>query len=465
MKAGMSVVLLVLAAGIAVAANGAEDYVGQPAKHWHEVDTDWMNTFHNPMEGVTMGMDLRLREVYAGNMYNLFTGGDREDHWQRYRLRWSSKIALSEDVDINLRYIWEFRSYCMPKTTESGMDWRQSMFDHFNIQFRNVFDLPMTLTVGRQDIVLGNGWLIAEGTPYDGSRTGYFDAARVTYDLSDTSKLDLIYIQQSDDPDAWLPSWTHDRTSEAINHMTNFQDEQAFIAYYTNTGLKNLSYDAYFVYKNEEVSDWTTDRFLSRGYDAEIYTFGGRLFGALDDNWSYTAELAGQFGDRDGKDLCALGSNNKLTYQFNDESQNKLFVSGEYLSGDDPGTTKDERFDTLWGDYPQINRGGDLQVYMWLPEYGNVAEIGNLYRLGVGHSFKPGKDWTMLSEYNAMWAAENEIANGGKFRGHMLTGLLTYQCCKNFKTQFLIDYFLPQDYYNTNAKDAFFTRVNVEWTF
>ncbi len=40
--------------------------------------------------------------------------------------------------------------------------------------------MPLTATVGRQDIIEGVGWLVMDGTPLDGSRTVYFDAARFT---------------------------------------------------------------------------------------------------------------------------------------------------------------------------------------------------------------------------------------------------------------------------------------------
>jgi len=53
---------------------------------------------------------------------------------------------------------------------------------------------------------------------------------------------------------------------------------------------------------------------------------------------------------------------------------------------------------------------------------------------------------------------------GSSFRGHMLTGLATYQCCKKLKTQFLVDYFIPGGYYDI-SDNAFFARINLEWTF
>ncbi len=486
MKSGMSLVLLVVIAGVAFAANGAEDYAGQPAKHWHEVDTDFMNTFHNPMEGVTMGLDIRLREVYARNIFGLNdsfgdpTGNYNNYHWQRYRTRWSTKWALSEDVDFNTRLVWEFWGHCSPDDSfnpffKEDYEFDEATWDHMNVQIRNAFDMPLTLTVGRQDIILGTGWLVLDGTPADGSRTIYFDAVRGTYELDEDSKLDLIYIQQYDDESKWLTPFNHGSVSER-RHVTNYSDERGIIAYLTNKLNETHSNELYYIYKNEEASDFA--KFNNKtGIDSDIHTIGTRFFGQLDDNWSYSAEFAKQWGDRGGNTMKGLGSNNKLTYAFNDDSKTEVFVMYEYLSGDDPSTSADEKFETLWGDWPQYDRGGDAQAYIWTVE-GALGEVANLHRFGVGHKFKPSQDWTMLSQYNLMWADENSFANGtgaigsptfsdsGNFRGHMLTGLLTYQCCKNFRTQFLVDYFLPGGYYDNSTNDpALFSRINMEWTF
>ncbi|MHC5083492.1 MAG: alginate export family protein, partial [Planctomycetota bacterium] len=463
---------------------------GAPAKHWHEVDTDFMKAFHNPMEGLEMGLDLRLREVYARNIFGLNDsfgddgGGNWNNyHWQRYRTRWSTKWSLAENVTFNTRLVWEFWGHCAPDDSfspffEEDYEFDEALFDHFNLQFREAFDMPMTITLGRQDIILGTGWLVLDGTPADGSRTIHFDAARVTYDFSDTSKMDLIYIQQYDDESKWLKPFNHGSVDER-RHFTNGSDERGFISYFSNQLTDQHSNELYYIYKNEEGSDWA-DWNGKTQIDSDIHTIGTRFFGDLDENWSYTAEIAKQWGDRDGASMRGLGSNNKLTYKFNDDRSNKVYVMYEYLSGDDPDTSADEKFETLWGDWPQYDRGGDSQSYIWTFE-GALGEVANLHRFGVGHVFKPSKDWTMLSQYNLMWADQNTYENGtagpggtealsfsgdGSFRGHMLTGLLTYQCCKNFRTQFLVDYFIPGGYYDDPSTDnALFARVNMEWTF
>jgi hypothetical protein len=483
--AGLSAVVVAADTAQTAPTAGTAVYVQPEAAHWHEMDADWMKSFHNPMEGVEMGFDLRLREVYAGNIFGLNdefgdpSGNYNQYHWQRYRSRLSTKIALDKDITANARLTWEFWGHCKPDESfnpffsNKNTDFDEAIFDIMNVQFRNAFDMPLTLTVGRQEIILGTGWLVLEGTPADGSRTIGFDAVRGTYDISGTSKLDVIYIQQYDNESQWLKPINHGAVAER-RHLTNYQDERGLILYYTNKDNPDMGYDAYYMYKNDELSGFA--KFYGKaGSEADIHTVGGRLFGNLDQNWSYSAEAAKQWGDRDDESMKGLGANTKLTYAFKDELKSEVFCGYEYLSGDDPSTDASEKFETLWGDWPQSQRGGDLQSYIWTGE-GALGEVSNLHRFGVGHSFKPADVWTILSQYNLLWADENpgskwpysspQYSDSGNFRGHMLTGLATYQCCKNFKTLFLLDYFIPGGYYDKSTNDnAFFARVNVEWTF
>jgi len=458
----------------------AED-TAQPSKHWHEVDSDFAKAFRNPMEGVTMGLDLRLREVYTNNLFSMNEDwGGKDDynahHWQRIRVRWSLKWAMTEDVDFNTRLMWEFWNHCKPEEhpnaffAEQNTDFDEALFDIFNIQWRNAWDMPLTLTLGRQEIVLGTGWLVLDGTPADGSRTIFFDALRAQYQLSDSLNLDMIYIQQYDDEEEYLKPFNHHAVQNR-RHFNQNTDERGFIFYLTNKAGSGQQQELYYMYKNEDGSEWAK-AYSTPGLDADVHTIGGRLAGPLDDHWSYSAELAKQWGDRDGRTLQALGANTRLTYAFQDAKANELHVDYEYLSGDDPDSSADEKFDTLWGDWPQYQRGGDLQSYIWTFETA-LGEVTNLHRVGIGHSFKPNAVWTVSSVYNLLWADETtpralgptgNFLTNDNFRGQMLSGLATYSCCKNFKTHFLIDYFIPGDYYQI-TDDAFFARINVEWTF
>jgi hypothetical protein len=484
--------------------------VAEPA-HWHTMNNAFMDAFHNPFDGLQMGLDLRLRDEYNHNTSSLDDqfgdnydnaakeikhGNWNEENGQRYRMRWSTIWTLSPDVTFNTRLVWEFWTWDTEKgpsraNSDQNLDMREMIFDRMNLTFKNAFDAPMTLVVGRQDIMLGTGWLVNDGTPRDGSRTMFFDALRATIDLRDKTQLDLIGITQYDDEETWL---------KPINHrdylsLTQKTDETGFIGYLTDKSIKNTTLEGYYIYKKEEPSNYTKfwrtrseNWSTTPGRDQEIHTFGGRIAQKLDDNWSYSVEVAKQFGRKDmgtypshdNQSMKSLGSNDSLVYAFNDEWKNELRTTFEYLSGDKPGTKGSEAFDPLWGDWPQPQRGGDLVPNMYTYENAK-GEVTNLYRLGFGHTFKPIKNWSFATDYNLLWADQNTkgdsgspagsygspvFTKNGNFRGQLFSWLATYSCCKNFKTSFTLDYFVPGNYYDQSTRDhAVFARVNLEWTF
>lgn len=478
--------------------------IAKSAPHWHSVNTAWADAFHHPFDGLEMGLDFRIRNEYNHNtssMDNQFgdaaankPGNWNEENAQRYRTRWSTIWTLSPDVTFNTRLVWEFWTIDTERiggkstaSSDQNTDLREMIFDRLNFTFKNAFDAPMTLVIGRQDIMLGTGWLIGDGTPADGSRTAFFDAARATIDIADKTQLDLIGLTQYDDESTWLTPINH---REYI-HSTQKTDENGFIAYLTNKSLDNTTLEGYYIYKKEEPSDWAKSSeswwTTSPGKDAEIHTFGGRIAQKLDDNWSYSAELAKQFGTKRGaasgsttEGMKGLGSNNSLVYAFNDELKNELRTQFEYLSGDKPGSNGSEAFDPLWGDWAQPQRGADMFPNMYTYETAK-GEVTNLYRWGFGHTFKPVQYWSLMSDYNLLWADQNtkgdsssstgalgapSFSSSGNFRGQLFSETLKYSCCKNFSTYFQVDYFVPGDYYDESSQNhALFARVGVEWAF
>ena len=335
----MTIVLFVAVAGMAMAAdNGAAEkkqYTGDDpsTSHSHMFgDADWLEKFHNPAEGVTMGLDLRIREVYGRNLTTMNDSGANNDwNWGRYRTRLSAKFELDPDVDLNTRLTWEWFSWSDPPSREHSVDFDEMIFDRMNLTMRNVFDLPLTVVVGRQDIILGNGWLVLDGNPADGSRTIFFDAVRATYDIPDAdTKLDMIYIQNYDAEDKWLNPINH----REHRHMTQGQDERGAILYITNNST-DTQVEGYYIYKEARRSV----KFGSTAPNAEIHTIGGALSGQLDENWKYRAELAKQFGQKGQTDLDALGFNGRLAYSFNDERNSGLNFDYEYMSGDNPAAS------------------------------------------------------------------------------------------------------------------------------
>jgi len=150
-----------------------------------------------------VGGDFRFRQTYseADRLDRKARGHDQV--FQRFRLRTWARIVAADDVDFNVGVAMEPRYYFRPDRDEQYIN-DEVLIDRLNITWRNVADLPLTAVLGRQDIELGSGWLIQRGTPLDGSRTYFFDAARLTWRIDERTTADLIYIENHANSSAWL---------------------------------------------------------------------------------------------------------------------------------------------------------------------------------------------------------------------------------------------------------------------
>jgi hypothetical protein len=436
---------------------------------------DWATRIKNPTSCFTWGADLRLREVYIKNpiIFNNDTrdpgsgiapGPGGEWHYQRYRTRLWGKAKITDDIDVNARLVWEFRNWCKPDgrleaigSGDDGFDADEALFDHLNVQWRNAFGLPLTITVGRQDIIIGNGWLVLDGTPLDGSRTIYFDAVRFQYDIHPiNTNVDISYIEQGAAADKHIEPF-NDRERNVTE-----QNERGVIMNVVNRSIKDQELGGYFIWKQMEQEGRAGDF-------GNIYTVGFRAAGKLGENWVYRAEAASQTGRKNGNRLCAFGTNNRLTYQFHDPLQNELRVSYEFLSGDQDDTRgKDEAFDPLWGRWPQFS---EAAIYGYAGET-RIAEVTNLHRLSLGWSFKPCEKLEVCTDYHLLWANHNPLAANpgfseeGKFRGQIVTLLLRYQITENISGHLVGEALFPGNYYDDTRNDpSVFARYELSFKF
>jgi hypothetical protein len=485
----ITVVLLLLLAGALVAAQAAESTATAPAAAVKAPATpeasDW---FHNPEPWLEMGADVRFREHYGYNWSALNSNklggknGDAEDHkfhFERYRSRWWTTSKLDEDTTINTRFTWEFRTWDNPASMEQSTDFDEIIMDNLNFKQKNFLGFPTTVTVGRQDIMnLGQGWLVLDGTPFDGSRTFYFDALRFTWDLGNKTTLDTIYIHNRPESDWWLKP-INDR-----NKYVTQEEEDGVVIYYTNKSSPT-QVEGYFMYKNNEpVEGRVVDNFIfpqpaadAASKEAEIYTFGGALSAPINDNWNYRVEGAIQTGRSESpnpavtpndkeEELLAFGAKGDLQYSFKDELNNRLHVVYEYLSGDDPGSDKVTSFNPLWGQWPQWSE-------MYQPYVTKLEDnlVSNLHRLAFGHKIKPSDQWEILTDYHLLWADENTFEGNSKFgdslfRGQLLTCWARYTFTKQLKGNLVFEYMIPGDYYGPdNSDNALYFHWTVEYTF
>jgi len=433
----------------------------------------------HPVSWLSWGSDLRLRNEYFDNLLTLNPNNSlHEQEYFRFRARLWTSVNPVDDFSFNIRLASEPREWLnpagyTPMKGRVGPDWTEGIFDTLNVQWKNALELPATLTVGRQDLFLGDGWLVGDGTPYDGSWTYYLDSARLVYELKEQhTTIETIGIIQDAHDDGWMPV-----INAGQHRIETEQNEKGAILSVANTSLRALNINPYFIYKHDNAVAGAP-----RGADnTDIYTMGARLTGLLGQNWKYSVEGAYQLGEKqdptvqyptvssDYRAINAFGVNTKAAYLFKDKYNNQLSLSYEFLSGDDPNSKNDEMFDLLWGRWP---RWSEIGLYSYAAET-RVGQQANLHRFGPTWTVTPLKDLDFSASYFALFAPEQIptreasptlFSHEGNFRGHFAQAVLKYKFSRHLSGHLWSEFLFPGDYYVHNDLMTFL-RAEIMLTF
>ncbi|MBE3095566.1 MAG: alginate export family protein [Planctomycetes bacterium] len=435
----------------------AEPTRKQPAGVLDRMD-DWLDKTKTVAPWLTWGADLRLRNDYTNNSGLNKELAGHETNQQKYRPRWWMAVTPVKDIDLNVRIAWEGRHYSAPDGT-ADFDHSACLIDNLNLKLTRIGGAPLSMTVGRQDIILGDGWLVSDGTALDGARTVFFDAVRLALDIEDAQTLvDVIYVDQTYSSNRWWAPPLH-----SDHQPLNEQNERGLVLYLTNRSVKNTELNAYYMYKESA--------FVVRGGDdGHIHTFGGRMAGDLSDRWKYRAEGAHQFGLRNDRCLRAFGFNSALTYLFKDPWNAQVRGQYEFLSGDDPRTRTNEAFVPLWS---RADRWSQILSSTWTLET-RKYDITNLHRLGPGFACNPTDRLELSGDYYLLFADENSMtgarnranfSESGGFRGQMIQTQVRYQFTRHLKGRILTEFFFPGNYYTDARNDvATFLRGELYFT-
>jgi hypothetical protein len=452
----------------------------------------------NPVEWFDWGADLRVRdERFPNAIIRSETIDDPIREWLRIRTRVWGNIKPTEDVAIRTRITNESRIIRSPDDYSSANP--HDNYDHFDevivdnlyLEWRQPLEWPMVVRFFRQDMLaipgttgpngtgFGDGFIFMDGTPGDGSRSFYFDALRITMDLSDwieNSSIDLLGIENVRFGDDHFPiiggsDYRSLTDSEGDNYTYGF--------YFKNASwVPNSQLDAYYLYSQTddfEAEDW--ERPGEKG--AYWNTIGGRMSGNLAQQTKYVAELAYQFGRGNNRttdnieDHSAWGGQASLTQMLQEEYNISLKGYGVYLSGDDPDTDDFEGWRALYNRWP---KWGELIGYMG-PREDGIYYFTNMVILGAQLNFNVSESWSVMALYQYLWALENtygenvSIFGDGKGRGHNPQIQIAWSptTAKWFKSHVRLEYFDEGDYFGGPVQgkqlDYYFARWEVYFRF
>lgn len=180
------------------------------------------------------GFDFRVRQVYFDNIIDMDEEKDDGNRFFRFRPRIWAKFLPSENIEIYTRLTDEFREYYDP---DVDFEINEVVIDNLYIQLKNLMDDHLTLKLGRQDIILGDGFIILDGSPFDGSRTIYHNALRAILKSGKWTVDSMGIFNRKEDETVFINSqdkqlceW--DETVGGANISYAYKDKKEITGYY-----------------------------------------------------------------------------------------------------------------------------------------------------------------------------------------------------------------------------------------
>jgi hypothetical protein len=416
------------------------------------------------------GVNFRLRQETWDNLNDFFSHDGPGAQGSNDTNFWRLRTQLWSMLDVNKQYTGYVRltneaRYYMDSTSASnklGLNKDELLFDNLLFKANAAAGLPVDFTYGRQDLLgaFGEGFLIVDGTPGDGSRTFYFDAARALVKFGDKWNADLVYLSNHNNEDR-LPM-AHSTPKRTLDGS----DNDGLIVYGHGKIGESLVLEPYYIWKREAQISAAIPTLRLNTYGAHaVYGFGG--------GWKLHGEAAVQSGDySSGNKREGLGWYAFIGRTYDNVAFKPSFDLGYiYLSGDDPATaTKNEAWDPLWSRYPWMSELYSLSLATESPDrmpayWSNLKmyrlamnfALPNASGLGLSYSYLQANE-TPTIQNTAIFSAN------GKTRGQLLIAKLSHTFSKTVDGYVTVEDFVPGNYYaTTNRDNATFVRWELQW--
>lgn len=392
------------------------------------------------------GGDFRFRTVYMDNIPNIVGTETGARSFQRYRTRLFGEYHPTENLYFRTRLVNEFRTDQTENLPDDYAAFDETVIDCLYVDYtHDMFDVR----IGRQDLIYGTGKVILDGTPMDGSRTIYFDAAKVTFKGIENTKVDLLamYTRAINE----LAIHSQDRNLVWNVDPTYDHAEAGGGIYIKNNSSEKLPWEAYWILKTKEDTGPVTPF-------ENTHTLGTRLMPKLGGNLTSNLEMAYQSNEStDGFMIDAV-----VNLSIMEDQKGKLGLGWYHLSND---------WNPVFSRWPQYS---ELYVYAYTPADGGVGRWSNVSMPHIDFSISPMKKLKSDLLLGYMFAPSNDSPAGGHNRGLLFTWWNKFTLKEKMLSDrdkltghFLVELMQPGDYYTSNQRDhtASFIRLEISYAF
>jgi hypothetical protein len=410
------------------------------------------------------GASIRLRHEYWKNTFDF--DNDKLDNRNFFRIKTSLWGAAYPDerAGIFMKLTNENKAYTYWGVQSTGdkdyrYDINELVIDNLYADIKNMCGAPVDLRVGRQDFPIsmyGEGFLIADGTPRDGSRTYYFNAAKLAWHISEKDAVDFIALKASKTDDI-LPV----ANRQDGEQMLNYSDEHSFLLYHTSDAIERLRWEQYYIYKHE-----SADRPAPLSEKGNIHTWGSYVKYSREP-WTLRGQAAYQDGSLGTRERRAYAGYAYLDRDWEELSWSPRVSAGyTYMSGDDRATSAYEGFDQLFSTYTWVS---ELYNLSYQDETGTSywTNLG-MWRLAVSAActqrFRITADCSYLRAEETRPGVHASFGDG-KSRGYLGRLKGEYAFTKTVNGYVLAEYFQPGDFYADKADASVFVRTELQVAF
>ncbi len=421
--------------------------------------------------GPKFGGEVRLRGESIDNLLDLTDSADDSYQFWRLRYRFWVDAQPRENLRLYIRlgneYRWGVWAGGLPSVRDAES--RVSL-DNGWAELSDKRS-GLSLRFGRMDLTYGEGLLVFDGTPADGSSSGFFDAVRASWVRGDLT-VDLFNAKLTD---------------EGFG-TPGVRDEDLYGLYARRRGV-----EGYVLHRFKRGAtvmqagkDWAIPEPRQR-----TTAIGARVAHLPPAGWQGAAEGAYQFGSYEdpvpagyGGTVCAANSRraaggyahggwiSECCYRPGFE------LGGLWLSGDRPGSARYEGWDDFYGEWPKWS---ELLIYTLFD--GTTRIFNSSYPPGDPRRSDDAGAWTNM---RAVWlegrvdpAPKLTLAvrgmlvgadtatgpGGGRNRGTLLIGRADWTRWSNVAVQAIGEWLRPGDYYAAGSNGAFYTRFQITTTF
>ena len=322
--------------------------------------------------------------------------------------------------------------------------------ENLYIEAFDIGGAPLGLRIGRQNLSYGDGFVICDGTPLDGSRTQYINAALVTLAIPQWA-VD-IFAGFNHEQEDLLPVIDDE-------NMRLVEADECLMGIYARTmpyrgQPRSFTLEPYFIIKRERAEYWQ-DRVSTFGSRLVIPGERVRLRGEAAYQTGHKHHDYRLQGDQEAKNVSAFGGTAYLDIMLKEYYGLELTAGYVYLGGDNLKTHgKYEGFNPVLGRWPQWS---ELYIYTLIPEAG-VGYWQNIKFPMAQARCEPYKGLVFDARVMLMYANRADpldcVPYGSMFdeplsmkRGNLYALRLSYLIGKHVSGHLLYEHFSPGGYY------------------